>query len=99
MAHSFGQAVLAGGFGGGFGFVLASPCQCLQYGDHDRRRIDPEVPPNAGRVSEWPNPSVPSELQSPGTHREIRSGTARIQSLTATTGPAVSASWFVTNGT
>ena len=33
-----------------------------------------------------PQPSVPSELYGAGTQRAIWSGTARIQSLTATTG-------------
>src|SRR6516164_5762393 len=41
----------------------------------------------AGLVSEKPNPSVPSEVYVPGTQRAIWSGTALIQSDTATTGP------------
>src|SRR5580693_3439266 len=41
----------------------------------------------AGRVSENPNPSVPSDVYAPGTQRAIWSGTARIQSETATNGP------------
>ena len=41
----------------------------------------------AGRVSEKPQPSVPSEVNGAGTQRAIWSGTALIQSLTATTGP------------
>src|SRR5580700_10582612 len=53
----------------------------------------------AGRVSEKPNPSVPSEVNVPGTHRAIWSGTALIQSETATTGPGASASIDVTYGT
>ena len=50
----------------------------------------------AARVSEKPYPSVPSELNGPGTHRAIWSGTARIQSLTATTGPGAPSSTCVT---
>src|SRR4051794_3793363 len=38
------HSVLAGGFGGCFGFVLASACEGLQYGDGDRRSVDAEVP-------------------------------------------------------
>src|SRR5271169_809122 len=53
----------------------------------------------AGRVSENPNPSVPSEVYAPGTQRAIWSGTALIQSDTATTGPGASASAEVTYGT
>src|SRR5258708_12101349 len=53
----------------------------------------------AGRVSEKPNPSVPSEVNVPGTQRAIWSGTALIQSDTATTGPGASASAEVTYGT
>src|ERR1700720_1829114 len=53
----------------------------------------------AGRVSENPNPSVPSEVNVPGTQREIWSGTALIQSETATTGPSESASAVVRYGT
>src|SRR5271169_275433 len=53
----------------------------------------------AGRVSENPNPSVPSEVKVPGTQRAIWSGTALIQSETATTGPGASASTDVTYGT
>ena len=53
----------------------------------------------AGRVSEKPNPSVPSEVNVPGTQRAIWSGTALIQSDTATTGPAASDSADVTYGT
>src|SRR5215831_14928194 len=53
----------------------------------------------AGRVSENPNPSVPSEVNVPGTQRAIWSGTALIQSDTATTGPDVSDSEEVTYGT
>src|ERR1700720_4166550 len=53
----------------------------------------------AGRVSEKPNPSVPSEVYVPGTQRAIWSGTALIQSDTATTGPGASASAVVTYGT
>src|SRR6201984_3343550 len=41
----------------------------------------------AGRWSKKPNPSVPSEVNVPGTQRAIWSGTALIQSDTATTGP------------
>src|ERR1700746_713500 len=52
----------------------------------------------AGRVSENPNPSVPSEVKVPGTQRAIRSGTALIQSDTATTGPAAPESADVTYG-
>src|SRR4029077_4830015 len=52
----------------------------------------------AGRVSENPNPSVPSEVNVPGTQRAIGSGTALIQSDTATTGPGASASTAVTYG-
>ena len=50
----------------------------------------------AGRVSEKPNPSVPSEVNVPGTQRAIWSGTALIQSDTATTGPAAPDSAEVT---
>src|SRR6478672_1236459 len=53
----------------------------------------------AGRVSENPNPSVPSEVNVPGTQRAIWSGTALIQSDTATTGPCASASAEETYGT
>src|SRR5580704_12212441 len=53
----------------------------------------------AGRVSENPNPSVPSEVNVPGTQRAIWSGTALIQSDTATTGPGASESTDVTYGT
>src|SRR5580700_2999146 len=53
----------------------------------------------AGRVSEKPNPSVPSDVNDPGTQRAIWSGTALIQSDTATTGPDVSASAELTYGT
>src|SRR5690348_4387099 len=53
----------------------------------------------AGRVSEKPNPSVPSEVNVPGTQRAIWSGTALIQSDTATTGPCASASAEETYGT
>src|SRR5579862_10005361 len=53
----------------------------------------------AGRVSEKPNPSVPSEVNVPGTQRAIWSGTALIQSDTATTGPAASARAEDTYGT
>src|SRR3712207_8367836 len=42
---------------------------------------------SAGRVSESPNPSVPRVDIPPGTYGAIRSGTDRIQSDTATTGP------------
>src|SRR2546430_12885490 len=52
----------------------------------------------AGRVSENPNPSVPSEVNVPGTQRAIWSGTALIQSDTATTGPGASHSTAVTYG-
>src|SRR5947209_1927714 len=52
----------------------------------------------AGRVSENPNPSVPSEVNVPGTQRAIWSGTALIQSDTATTGPGASDSTEVTYG-
>src|SRR5580700_4690902 len=52
----------------------------------------------AGRVSEKPNPSVPSDVNDPGTQRAIWSGTALIQSDTATTGPDVSASAELTYG-
>ena len=45
----------------------------------------------AGRVSEKPNPSAPSEANSCGTHWAIWSWTARMKSDTATTGPG--ASW------
>ena len=48
---------------------------------------------SACRVSLMPKPSVPSDVQSFGTQRLIRSGTARIQSLTATTGPSVPSSF------
>jgi hypothetical protein len=41
----------------------------------------------ASRVSERPKPSVPSDVYSCGTHCAIWSGTCRIQSLTARTGP------------
>ena len=50
-------------------------------------------------MSENPNPSVPSDVYEPGTQRAIWSGTARIQSETATTGPAASPSTDVTYGT
>ena len=50
----------------------------------------------AGRVSEKPQPSVPSEVYGAGTQRAIWSGTARIQSLTATTGPGWPSSARVT---
>src|SRR5271165_255509 len=53
----------------------------------------------AGRVSEKPNPSVPSEVNVPGTQRAIWSGTALIQSDTATTGPGRPDSTDVTYGT
>src|SRR5579859_5279514 len=53
----------------------------------------------AGRVSEKPNPSVPSEVNVPGTQRAIWSGTALIQSDTATTGPWASARAEDTYGT
>ncbi len=53
----------------------------------------------AGRVSEKPKPSVPSDVYGPGTQRAIWSGTARIQSDTATTGPGASKSTDVTYGT
>src|ERR1022692_408362 len=53
----------------------------------------------AGLVSENPQPSVPSEVYGPGTQRAIWSGTARIQSLTATTGPCCPSSAWVTYGT
>src|SRR5579862_3020923 len=53
----------------------------------------------AGRVSEKPNPSVPSDVYDPGTHRAIWSGTALIQSDTATTGPTASDRTEVTYGT
>src|SRR6516162_2519434 len=53
----------------------------------------------AGLVSEKPNPSVPSEVNVPGTQRAIWSGTALIQSETATTGPGASTSAEVTYGT
>src|ERR1700728_5350801 len=53
----------------------------------------------AGRVSEKPNPSVPSEVNVPGTQRAIWSGTALIQSETAIAGPSESASAEVTYGT
>jgi hypothetical protein len=53
----------------------------------------------AGRVSEKPHPSVPSDANGPGTQRAIWSGTARIQSLTATTGPPWPSSAEVTYGT
>src|ERR1700751_415487 len=52
----------------------------------------------AGRVSETPNPSVPSEVNVPGTQRAIWSGTALIQSDTATTGPGASDSTAITYG-
>src|SRR3984957_2244549 len=52
----------------------------------------------AGRVSEKPNPSVPSEVNVPGTQRAIWSGTALIQSDTATSGPGRPASSEVTYG-
>src|SRR6266568_2521491 len=50
----------------------------------------------AGLVSENPQPSVPSEVYGPGIQRAIWSGTARIQSLTATTGPGLPSSTWVT---
>src|SRR5579863_5433209 len=53
----------------------------------------------AGRVSEKPNPSVPSEVYVPGTQRAIWSGTALIQSDTATTGPGAPPSTEVRCGT
>src|ERR1700749_4706290 len=53
----------------------------------------------AGRVSENPNPSVPSEVNVPGTQRAIWSGTALIQSDTATTGPGAPDSTELTYGT
>src|SRR6516164_6312687 len=53
----------------------------------------------AGRVSEKPNPSVPSEVYVPGTQRAIWSGTALIQSDTATTGPDRPDSTVLTYGT
>src|SRR5690242_8389363 len=53
----------------------------------------------AGRVSEKPNPSVPNEVNVPGTQRAIWSGTALIQSDTATTGPDRPDSSEVTYGT
>src|SRR6516162_8947862 len=53
----------------------------------------------AGRVSENPNPSVPSEVNVPGTQRAIWSGTALIQSDTATTGPGAPESTELTYGT
>src|SRR5271169_6906173 len=52
----------------------------------------------AGRVSEKPNPSVPSEVNVPGTQRASWSGTALIQSDTATTGPGWPDSSEVTYG-
>ena len=53
----------------------------------------------AARVSEKPYPSVPSDVYGAGTQRAIWSGTARIQSLTATTGPGRPSSTWVTYGT
>ncbi|SHZ50114.1 Uncharacterised protein [Mycobacteroides abscessus subsp. abscessus] len=53
----------------------------------------------AGRVSEMPNPSAPSVRYVPGTHGLICSGTACIQSETATLGPWAPSSAFVTYGT
>ena len=51
-------------------------------------------------MSEKPNPSVPSEVYADaGTQREIWSGTERIQSDTATTGPGSPESAVVTYGT
>ena len=50
----------------------------------------------AGRVSEKPNPSVPSVTKRPGTHGRICSGTARIQSDTAMNGPVDPERAFVT---
>src|SRR5262249_25100178 len=50
-------------------------------------------------VSEKPNPSVPSEVNGPGTQRAIWSGTALIQSDTATAGPGEPSSADVTYGT
>src|ERR1700685_1846171 len=52
----------------------------------------------AGRVSKKPTPSVPSEVNVPGTQRAIWSGTALIQSDTATTGPGRPDSSEVTYG-
>ena len=48
----------------------------------------------AGRVSDRPNPSVPSEVNRAGTHWRIWSGTARIQSDTATTGTSPWRTWW-----
>src|SRR5699024_7542733 len=53
----------------------------------------------ASRVSEKPNPSVPRVTMSLGTHGRIMSGTARIQSDTASTGPSTSRNTRVTYGT
>ncbi len=53
----------------------------------------------APRVSAKPKPSAPSEVYAPGTHREIWSGTDRIQSETATNGPSAPDSFRVTYGT
>ncbi|SHV24166.1 Uncharacterised protein [Mycobacteroides abscessus subsp. abscessus] len=46
-----------------------------------------------------PNPSAPSVRYVPGTHGLICSGTACIQSETATLGPWAPSSAFVTYGT
>ena len=50
----------------------------------------------ASLVSEKPQPSVPSEVNGAGTQRAIWSGTARIQSVTATTGPGWPSSAWAT---
>ena len=51
---------------------------------------------SAARVSDRPNPSVPSELNSCGTYGAIWSCTARMKSDTATTGPGAWPSRWVT---
>ena len=51
------------------------------------------------RVSDRPNPSVPSEVNRRGIHRDTWSGTERMKSVTATMGPPDPANDSVTNGT
>ena len=50
-------------------------------------------------MSAKPKPSAPSDWYVPGTQRAIWSGTARIQSETATNGPSAPLSLRVTYGT
>ena len=49
-------------------------------------------------MSERPKPSVPSEMNGLGIHRDTWSGTDRMKSVTATMGPCEERNWAVTNG-